>query len=106
MTLLFNTKRVKLARMASRKSLPILTFIFVLLMLGLLPVRGQEVTPEATELPLLPLPSEGQLYAPMTFPVAVDPGSYTNPFSSDDIEVLGVFKSPSGKQLVIPGFWM
>ena len=42
----------------------------------------------------------------MTFPVAVDATLYTNPFDSDDIEVLGIFQSPSGKQLVISGFWM
>jgi hypothetical protein len=101
-------KRVTLARMSSRKSFPILTLIFVLVIMaiGILPAHGQESTPEATELPVLPLPTEGQLYSPMTFPVAVDPLSYTNPFDSEDIEVLGIFKSPSGRQLVIPGFWM
>ncbi len=46
------------------------------------------------------------LYAPMTFPIDVDPSLYTNPFDSSDIELVGVFESPSGKQVVIPGFWM
>ncbi|MBZ0276312.1 MAG: DUF5060 domain-containing protein [Anaerolineae bacterium] len=48
----------------------------------------------------------GELYSPLTFPVEVDPASYTNPFDPADIEVLGIFSSPTGKQYVIPGFWM
>ena len=46
------------------------------------------------------------LYAPMTFPIDIDPTLYKNPFDSKDIELVGVFESPSGKQVVIPGFWM
>ncbi|MBZ0293665.1 MAG: DUF5060 domain-containing protein, partial [Anaerolineae bacterium] len=50
--------------------------------------------------------SEGRLYEPMTFTVDVDDELYTNPFDTDDIEVLGIFESPSGEQVVISGFWM
>ena len=46
------------------------------------------------------------LYAPMTFTIDVDASLYKNPFDSGDIELVGVFESPSGKQVVIPGFWM
>ena len=49
---------------------------------------------------------DNPLYAPMTFPIAIDPTLYRNPFDSNDIELVGVFESPSGKQVVIPGFWM
>jgi hypothetical protein len=42
----------------------------------------------------------------MTFPVSIDPAVYVNPFDVNDVELLGVFQSPSGSQLVIPGFWM
>lgn len=68
-------------------------------------VTAQEATAEATE-DVPPPPTSGALYTPMTFPVAVDPAIYTNPFDIEDIEVLGIFQSPSGRQLVIPGFWM
>ena len=47
-----------------------------------------------------------ELYRLMTFPVRIDPSLYTDPFDSGDIELLGVFRSPSGAELVIPGFWM
>jgi len=70
------------------------------------PTVTQESTPEAEATALPPLPTKGELYVPLTFPVSVDPATYTNPFDADDIEVLGIFQSPSGQQLVIPGFWM
>jgi hypothetical protein len=92
--------------MFSRKSFLFLTLTILFLNIAVLPTAGQEETPEATELPLLPLPDAGQLFTPMTFLVAVNPTSYVNPFDANDIEVLGIFRSPSGKQLVIPGFWM
>lgn len=66
-----------------------------ILILAVSPAHGQESVPDIV----------GELYAPLTFPVEVDPGSYTNPFDPDDIEVLGIFKSPNGEQIVIPGFW-
>ncbi len=46
------------------------------------------------------------LFAPMTFSVEIDPSLYTNPFDSADIELVGIFTAPSGRQVVIPGFWM
>jgi hypothetical protein len=46
------------------------------------------------------------LYTPLKFILAVDSTLYTNPFDSNDIEMLGVFRSPSGAEKVIPGFWM
>lgn len=52
------------------------------------------------------LPDEGVQYAPMQFSIPVDPASYRNPFDTADIEVIGIFQSPTGKQLIIPGFWM
>ncbi len=58
------------------------------------PVAGQDA------------PLEGTLYAPMTFPVEIDPETYVNPFDVSDIELVGVFQSLSGEELVIPGFWM
>jgi hypothetical protein len=50
--------------------------------------------------------SEAELYAPMTFTVEIDATTYENPFDVNDIELLGVFVAPSGRELVIPGFWM
>ena len=52
------------------------------------------------------LPEQGELYAPMTFPVDVDPAIYDNPFDPDDVEVLGIFQSPGGGERVVAGFWM
>lgn len=49
---------------------------------------------------------DATLYVPMNFPIEIDPATYTNPFDSSDIELLGIFESPSGRELVIPGFWM
>ncbi len=46
------------------------------------------------------------LYDAITFSVDIDPNLYTNPFDSADIELVGVFHGPSGRQVVIPGFWM
>jgi hypothetical protein len=50
--------------------------------------------------------SETPLYAPMTFTIQIDDSLYTNPFDPNDIELLGVFEAPSGRQVIIPGFWM
>lgn len=50
--------------------------------------------------------SENPLYASITFPIEIDKSLYTNPFDADDIELVGVFQSPSGRQVIIPGFWM
>lgn len=69
-------------------------------LLVMLPAAAQDATPE------IEYPTSGEVYSLMTFPVEVDPATYTNPFNSADIEVLGVFVAPSGKQQVIPGFWM
>jgi hypothetical protein len=51
-------------------------------------------------------PLAGVRYQPLTFTVEVDPTTYRDPFNSRDIEVLGLFQSPLGEQIVIPGFWM
>jgi uncharacterized protein DUF5060 len=88
--------------LSKRFSLSIL--LLTLLGAGSLPVLGQALTPEATA--PLTYPSEGALYSLMTFPAFVDPATYTNPFDAADIQLLGIFQSPSGQQMVIPGFWM
>ncbi len=49
---------------------------------------------------------ESPLYAPMTFSIDIDASLYQNPFDSSDIELVGVFQSPSGRQVIVPGFWM
>lgn len=46
------------------------------------------------------------LYTPMTFPIEIDASLYDNPFDASDIELVGVFESPTGRQVVVPGFWM
>lgn len=56
--------------------------------------------------PLAQLPTEGTLYTPMQFSIPVEPATYRNPFDTADIEVIGIFQSPTGNQLVLPGFWM
>lgn len=53
-----------------------------------------------------PAPTAGERYAPLFFPVEIDPGLYRNPFDPTDIELLGIFESPGGERLVIPGYWM
>lgn len=52
------------------------------------------------------LPAEGIQFTSMQFSIPVDPATYRNPFDPTDIEVIGIFQTPSGNQLVIPGFWM
>lgn len=49
---------------------------------------------------------QGRLYEPLIFNVDIDPTLYANPFDTQDIELVGVFRAPSGKEQVIPGFWM
>ncbi len=67
-------------------------------------VWGQDATPEAA--PSLIYPTSGELYSLMIFPAAIDPAIYSNPFDIADINLVGIFQSPSGQQVVIPGFWM
>lgn len=84
----------------------LLIFILIVLFVGNA-VVGQETTPEVESTnTLLSLPEQGELYKPMTFPMAVDPAIYNNPFDANDIELLGIFRSPSGEESVFPGFWM
>lgn len=87
--------------MIFRRYLPILV---LLLLIAPRPAFGQEATAEATE--TATLPTEGELYVPMRFPLEIAPTAYTNPFDPIDIDALGIFQSPSGQQVVIPGFWM
>jgi len=87
----------------------LLLILIVLIIAGA--AAGQEATPEATSEAeatdeAVSLPAQGELYAPMTFPMSVDPELYTNPFDANDIELLGIFRAPSGEEIVIPGFWM
>ena len=53
-------------------------------------------------------PAAGELYVPIYFTLSVDPDPvlYRNPFDTSDIELIGIFQSPSGQQFIIPGFWM
>jgi hypothetical protein len=67
---------------------------------------GQDRAAAATPYRQNSLPDEGVQYALMQFSIPVDPASYRNPFDAADIEVIGIFQSPTGKQLIIPGFWM
>src|SRR5690606_8317832 len=68
------------------------------------PIRGGVVLGDAP--PLAQLPTEGTLYTPMQLSIPVEPATYRNPFDTADIEVIGIFQSPTGNQLVLPGFWM
>lgn len=45
-------------------------------------------------------------YEMATFPVEIDPALYGSPFDSADIDLIGIFTSPSGEQITVPGFWM
>ncbi len=81
-----------LSSMLSRLSL----LLFLLIGLG----SGRVLAVQET------LPTSGELYTPVTFTIPVDPTLYLNPFDNRDIEVIGIFQSPSGQQEVIPGFWM
>lgn len=69
-------------------------------------VIGQDTTPEAESTESAALPQQSKLYEPLTFSMDVDPALYVNPFDPNDIEFLGIFRSPSGEQYVMPGFWM
>jgi hypothetical protein len=62
--------------------------------------------PTVSHLTQTALPIDGTLYAPMYFSIPVEPATYRNPFDPADIEVIGIFQSPTGNQQVIPGFWM
>jgi len=97
-----------------RNYTPILSrLVFILLLLSLTSV-GISWSQDSTETPeaalaagaALSLPEMGELYVPLTFPIDIDSAIYTNPFDPADVELIGVFQSPGGRQLVIPGFWM
>lgn len=61
------------------------------------PMAAQETTAR---------PESGLQYMPLVFTVEVDPEWYINPFDTTDIEVLGIFRGPSGADQIVPGFWM
>jgi hypothetical protein len=75
-----------------------LFLLFVLLLGFTATIVGQESTSD--------VPGQTELYEPLTFTVEVSPSLYNNPFDAADIEVVGIFQSPSGQELVMPGFWM
>jgi hypothetical protein len=81
------------------RTLSLLLTIFVL-------CGSQIVSGRTSALAQTGLPTEGTLYTPMQFSIPVDPATYRNPFDPADIEVIGIFQSPGGNQLVVPGFWM
>src|SRR5687768_8606416 len=66
--------------------------------------RAQEGTPEPTA--SYTPPTETGLYEPLFFRFEINPSAYTNPFDPDDIELLGIFESPTGREVVVPGFWL
>ena len=53
-----------------------------------------------------PAPLVGELYVPMQFDFSVDSALYVNPFDPADIDLIGIFQSPTGQQYIVPGFWM
>lgn len=60
-------------------------------------------------LPLQAQPSAQQqieLFSPLFLTFPISDTAYQNPFDAAEIEVLGIFRKPSGSQAVIPGFWM
>ena len=86
----------------------LLGLLLALLLVASLAV-GQEATdtPDATaEATAGPAPAVVALYERLTLRADVDPSLYTNPFEPTDIEVVAIFDAPSGRQLVIPGFWL
>lgn len=66
------------------------------------PIFSQENTPEAGE----NVAHTAFLYIRVEFQVDIDRNLYVNPFDSADIELRGIFRSPGGKALIVPGFWM
>jgi len=46
------------------------------------------------------------LFSPLFLTFPFSDVVYDNPFDTAEIEVLGIFRKPSGSQAVIPGFWM
>ena len=76
----------------------LLLFCTLSLLLGSYLVLGQE-SPVANA-------TTGELFMPMTFTMPVDSTLYRNPFDNRDIELIGIFQSPTGDRVVVPGFWM
>lgn len=72
-----------------------LLLLFWLGVFCLMPLRAQPGAALRTE-----------LYTPLVFTLPVDETTYRNPFDSRDTEVLGIFRAPSGAQIVVPGFWL
>lgn len=70
------------------------------------PISGQDVDSSGTNREDETTIEQHELYIPISFTVSITPSLYSNPFDSNDIELLGIFNSPSGEQVVIPGFWM
>ncbi|MAS34335.1 MAG: hypothetical protein CL610_10030 [Anaerolineaceae bacterium] len=86
----------------SRHARWLILLVILLLVLGIQLAAGQVDEPDAEA----GMPTEGELFAPMTFRIPVDTSTYRNPFDTSDIELIGIFQSPTGDQQVIPGFWM
>jgi hypothetical protein len=70
------------------------------------PLPAITATQPAVVATVRPATAQVAQYDLLTLPVEVDPELYTNPFDSADIEVVAVFDAPSGRQLVLPGFWL
>ncbi len=73
--------------------------------------RGQddatlEATDETASETVDALFADVTLYDLITLRVEVDPALYTNPFDPADIELVGIFESPSGREVIVPGFWL
>lgn len=87
----------------------LLLLVALVVALSVSAVSGQEHTEEPTATAEATatdaVQSIGQ-YERLTLRVEINPNLYTNPFDPDDIELVGIFQSPSGEQRVIPGFWM
>ncbi len=72
----------------------LLLTILLTLALGVHLVVGQSIALEV------------ELYEPLTLQMEIEPDTYTDPFNSADIELIGIFQAPDGNQQVVTGFWM
>jgi hypothetical protein len=82
-------------------------FVLVLILFGLTtqPLIGQDAATDESDGEEANTQEYG-LYELITLPISIEPSLYSNPFDPNDIELLGIFQSPSQRQFVIPGFWM
>lgn len=92
-----------------KRRIPLSGYLLAVALLAGMPLHAQDATDEpspSVAATVRQATAQVAQYDLLTLRADVAPELYSNPFDSTDIEVVAVFDAPSGRQLVIPGFWI